>query len=229
MTTFPLLPLRDVVVFPNMVIPLFVGRAESIKALEAASDANKHVFLLAQKDPNIDVPAQQDLYDVGTVATILQMLRLPDGTVKVLVEGVRRARLVSIEKQDHYFEVVVDEITETALESNPELHALMRSLFSRFEQLVKSNKKIPSELVHSLERIEDPGRLADSIAAHMTIKLEERQKILAAVDIHQRLELIHELLTKELDLVDVEKRLQGRVKKQVEKSQRQCSIFYPIH
>ena len=228
MTTFPLLPLRDVVVFPNMVIPLFVGRAESIKALEAASDANKHVFLLAQKDPNIDVPAQQDLYDVGTVATILQMLRLPDGTVKVLVEGVRRARLVSIEKQDHYFEVVVDEITETALESNPELHALMRSLFSRFEQLVKSNKKIPSELVHSLERIEDPGRLADSIAAHMTIKLEERQKILAAVDIHQRLELIHELLTKELDLVDVEKRLQGRVKKQVEKSQRQYYLSEKI-
>ena len=228
MTIFPLLPLRDVVVFPNMVIPLFVGRGESIKALEAASDANKQVFLLAQKDPNIDVPTQNDLYDVGTVATILQMLRLPDGTVKVLVEGVRRARLVSIDKHDQYFEVSVEEIAETTIESNPELHALMRSLFSRFEQLVKSNKKIPSELVHSLERIDEPGRLADSIAAHMTIKLDERQKILAAADINKRLELIHEFLTKELDLMDVEKRLQGRVKKQVEKSQRQYYLSEKI-
>lgn len=228
MSVYPLLPLRDVVVFPSMVIPLFVGRAESIKALEAASDANKQVFLLAQKDPNIDIPTQNDLYDVGTIATVLQMLRLPDGTVKVLVEGVRRARMRNLDKCDQHYEATVEEVVEVVPELNPELQALMRSLFSRFEQLVKSNKKIPSELVNALERIEDPGRLADSIAAHMAIKLDERQKILVTFDINERLELVHELLTKELDLMDVEKRLQGRVKKQVEKSQRQYYLSEKI-
>lgn len=228
MTVYPVLPLRDVVVFPNMVIPLFVGRAESIKALEIATDASKQVFLVAQKDPNVDVPKQGDLYEVGTIATILQMLRLPDGTVKVLVEGVRRARMLTMEKHDDYYGSTLEEVSEVAAAATPEVQALMRSLFSRFEQLVKSNKKIPSELVQSLERIDDPGRLADSMAAHMTIKLEERQKILTAFDINERLELMHGLLTKELDLMEVEKRLQGRVKKQVEKSQRQYYLSEKI-
>lgn len=227
-TNFPLLPLRDVVVFPQMVIPLFVGRTESIKALEEAMDNDKQVFLTAQKDPNIDIPKQSDLYEVGTVATILQMLRLPDGTVKVLVEGAYRARMLSLDKVKEYYNVAIEAIEEEGDRNNPELQALMRSMFSRFEQLVKVNKKIPAELVNSLERIEDPGRLADSIAAHMTIKLEDRQKALAEMNINKRLELIHEYLTKELDLVEVEKRLQGRVKKQVEKSQRQYYLSEKI-
>lgn len=225
---FPLLPLRDVVVFPQMVIPLFVGRTESIKALEEAMDNEKQVFLTAQKDPNIDIPKQDDLYDIGTVATILQMLRLPDGTVKVLVEGAYRARMTSMTKLKDYYQVEIEAVEETGDRDDPELQALMRSMFSRFEQLVKVNKKIPSELVSSLERIEDPGRLADSVAAHMTIKLEDRQKALMELDINQRLELLHEFLSKELDLVEVEKRLQGRVKKQVEKSQRQYYLSEKI-
>jgi ATP-dependent Lon protease len=227
-THFPLLPLRDVVVFPQMVIPLFVGRTESIKALEDAMDTDKQVFLTAQKDPNVDTPAQKDLYGIGTIATILQMLRLPDGTVKVLVEGIARAKLLSIKKVKDFYMSEVEVIEDTGDKNNPELQALMRSMFSRFEQLVKINKKIPSELVSSLERIEDPSRLADSIAAHMTIKLEDRQRALMEFDINKRLELLHELLTKELDLVEVEKRLQGRVKKQVEKSQRQYYLSEKI-
>jgi ATP-dependent Lon protease len=227
-TNFPLLPLRDVVVFPQMVIPLFVGRTESIKALEEAMGKEKQVFLTAQKDPNIDIPKQADLYEIGTVATILQMLRLPDGTVKVLVEGSYRACMTSMKKKNDYYCAEVEAVEENGDSNDPELQALMRSMFSRFEQLVKVNKKIPSELVNSLERIENPGRLADSIAAHMTIKLDDRQKALEEKDINKRLELLHEFLTKELDLVEVEKRLQGRVKKQVEKSQRQYYLSEKI-
>lgn len=227
-STYPLLPLRDVVVFPHMVIPLFVGRTESIKALEAAMDDDKHIFLTAQKDPNIDIPKEKDLYDIGMIATILQMLRLPDGTVKVLIEGAQRAQMLSLQKCEDYFTTDVTPKDDQGDRNAPEVQAMMRSVFSRFEQLVKVNKKIPAELVSSLERIEDPGRLADSIAAHMTIKLEDRQQVLMSLDINKRLELIHELLTKELDLMEVEKRLQGRVKKQVEKSQRQYYLSEKI-
>lgn len=225
---YPLLPLRDVVVFPHMVIPLFVGRTESIKALEQAMDDDKHIFLTAQKDPNIDVPKQKDLYEIGTIATILQMLRLPDGTVKVLVEGVERATLLSLNKAKEFYEAEVEQIEEAAGGDGPEVHAMMRSMFSRFEQLAKVNKKIPAELVTSLERIEDAGRLADSIAAQMTIKLDDRQQVLQTQDIEERIEKIHNLLSKELDLVEVEKKLQGRVKKQVEKSQRQYYLSEKI-
>lgn len=226
--TYPLLPLRDVVVFPHMVIPLFVGRSESIKALEQAMDKDKHIFLTAQTDPNVDVPKQKDLYEIGTIATILQMLRLPDGTVKVLVEGAERASLLSLEKNKTFYEARVERIEEVAEDDRPELQALVRSMFSRFEQLAKVNKKIPAELVTSLERIEDAGRLADSIAAHMTIKLDDRQQILQTIALEERIEKIHNLLSKELDLVEVEKKLQGRVKKQVEKSQRQYYLSEKI-
>lgn len=226
--TYPLLPLRDVVVFPHMVIPLFVGRTESIKALEQAMDDDKHIFLTAQKDPNVDVPKQKDLYEIGTIATILQMLRLPDGTVKVLVEGSERATLLDLEKTKSFFEAKVERIVEAPESNRPELQALMRSMFSRFEQLAKVNKKIPAELVTSLERIDDAGRLADSIAAHMTIKLDDRQQVLQTIELEARIEKIHNLLSKELDLVEVEKRLQGRVKKQVEKSQRQYYLSEKI-
>lgn len=225
---YPLLPLRDVVVFPHMVIPLFVGRTESIKALEQAMDDDKHIFLTAQKDPNIDVPKQKDLYEIGTIATILQMLRLPDGTVKVLVEGVERATLLNLNKAKEFYEAEVEQIEEAVGDDGPEVHAMMRSMFSRFEQLAKVNKKIPAELVTSLERIEDAGRLADSIAAQMTIKLDDRQQVLQTQDIEERIEKIHNLLSKELDLVEVEKKLQGRVKKQVEKSQRQYYLSEKI-
>ena len=225
---YPLLPLRDVVVFPHMVIPLFVGRTESIKALEAAMDDDKQIFLIAQKDPNVDAPALDDLHTVGTLATVLQMLRLPDGTVKVLVEGVDRARITNMRQESEYFISTIELLDEEQAVGQPEVQALMRSMFSRFEQLSKVNKKIPMELVSSLERIEDPGRLADSIAAHMTAKLEERQKVLETFDVKKRLELLHELLSKELDLVEVEKKLQGRVKKQVEKSQRQYYLSEKI-
>ncbi len=221
--TLPLLPLRDVVVFPHMVIPLFVGRTESIRALEVAMEKDKRIFLVAQKDATVDTPNKDDLYATGVVSTVLQMLRLPDGTVKILVEGNDRALVQKIIKteKDAFYKASVTAIKDPVIENNAEVQALMRSLLGQFEQLVKVNKKIPPELVSSLSNIEEPGRLADSIAAHMTIKLELRQNVLEVVNIVERLELMHRLLVQELELVDVEKRVQGRIKQQVEKSQRQ--------
>ena len=229
-TTMPLLPLRDVVVFPHMVIPLFVGRTESIKALEAAMEADKRIFLVAQRDPNVDLPKQKDLYAVGTMATVLQLLRLPDGTVKVLVEGANRATLLKIHKKSSYLVADLQLLEEETGKKTgaSEIQALVRSALGQFEQLVKINKKIPPELLTSLINVEEPGRLADSIAAHMTIKLDSRQKILDSVNIKARLELLQVLLAEELDLVEVEKRVQGRVKHQVEKSQRQYYVTEKI-
>ena len=217
-----LLPLRDVVVFPHMVIPLFVGRAESIQALETAMKGSKQIFLVAQRDANIDVPQRSDLYRVGTVATILQLLRLPDGTVKVLVEGSHRAKITKINKAKEFWTVQVTRLAEPqVLSDDTEIQAHMRAALDQFEQLIKVNKKLPAELLASFSSIQDPGRLADSIAAHMTIKLEFRQKILEANEVHERFELLQNFLAQELELVEVEKRVQGRVKQQVEKSQRQ--------
>lgn len=224
----PLLPLRDVVVFPHMVIPLFVGRTESIKALEVAMNADKQIFLASQKDPNVDTPKQSDIYEVGTLATILQLLRLPDGTVKVLVEGSNRAKLIKLHKEADYLSVDLEILEEGTGVGGQEVEALVRAVLSQFEQLVKINKKIPPELLTSLANIEEPGRLADSIAAHMTIKLDSRQKILETPNIKARLELLQTLLVQELDLVEVEKRVQGRVKQQVEKSQRQYYLSEKI-
>ncbi|OGO90992.1 MAG: endopeptidase La [Coxiella sp. RIFCSPHIGHO2_12_FULL_44_14] len=227
--TLPLLPLRDVVVFPHMVIPLFVGRAESIKALEVAMGGDKQIFLAAQRDPNLDSPGQKDIYEVGTVASILQLLRLPDGTVKVLVEGTHRARLIQLQVKENYALSDVQWLEEEGGETGTkEISALVRAVLGQFEQLIKINKKIPPELLTSLTNIEEPGRLADSIAAHMTIKLDSRQKILEAPDIKQRLELLQVLLAQELDLVEVERRVQGRVKQQVERSQRQYYLSEKI-
>lgn len=224
----PLLPLRDVVVFPHMVIPLFVGRIESIKALETAMNGDKQIFLVAQKNPNVDTPKQKDIYEVGTTATILQLLRLPDGTVKVLVEGSSRAKLAKLHKEADYLSADFEVLEEVRSVGTQEIEVLVRAVLLQFEQLVKINKKIPPELLTSLSNIEDPGRLADSIAAHMTIKLDSRQNILETPAIKGRLELLQTLLVQELDLVEVEKRVQGRVKQQVEKSQRQYYLSEKI-
>lgn len=226
----PLLPLRDVVIFPYMVIPLFVGRAESILALEAAMEADKKLFLTAQKDPTVDQPKTKDLYRQGVVATILQLLRLPDGTVKVLVEGIERAKMLRFNTRSGYYQCEA-EVMETGSVGDADLNeveALMRAVLQQFERLVKANKKIPPELLTSLKNIKDPGRLADSVAAHMTIKIEARQKILALKGITKRLEKVTDYLAQELELVEVEKRLQGRVKQQVEKSQRQYYLSEKI-
>lgn len=216
----PLLPLRDVVVYPHLVIPLFVGRAKSVKALEIASEGNKQIFLLAQKSANKDEPDASDLYEVGTIATVLQMLKLPDGTVKVLVEGVSRAKLIEFQDTEECFtakaEVIVD-----APEDDHEVQALMRTVFTQFDQYVKLNKKIPPEILTSLATIEDASRLADTITAHLTLKLEEKQSILEMFSVSQRLEHLLGVMEGEIDILQVEKRIRGRVKRQMEKSQRE--------
>lgn len=224
----PLLPLRDVVIFPHMVIPLFVGRAESIKALEAAMTLDKQIFLTAQKDATIDSPSADDLYSIGTIATVLQLLHLPDGTVKVLVEGVQRARMLELKKENEYLAASIELIKDIGVLEDTEVVVLMRSILNQFEELIKLNKKIPTELLASLRNIENPGNLADNIAAHLSIKISSRQDILERIDIRERLELLHKLLSEELDLVEVEKRVQGRVKQQVEKSQRQYYLSEKI-
>lgn len=216
----PLLPLRDVVVYPHLVIPLFVGRAKSVKALELASENNKQILLVAQKSPNNDEPAASDLYEVGTIATVLQMLKLPDGTVKVLVEGVRRACISEFVETEGCFAAKAEEIQDV-IESDNESQALMRTVFTQFDQYVKLNKKIPPEILTSLATIDDGGRLADTITAHLTLKLEEKQKILEMFNVVERLEHLLNLLEAEIDILQVEKRIRGRVKRQMEKSQRE--------
>ena len=216
----PLLPLRDVVVYPHLVIPLFVGRAKSVKALEIASEGNKQIFLLAQKSANKDEPEASDLYDVGTIATVLQMLKLPDGTVKVLVEGVSRAKLVEFQDTEECFTAKAEVIVDVQ-EYEHEVQALMRTVFTQFDQYIKLNKKIPPEILTSLATIEDASRLADTIAAHLTLKLEEKQSILEMFSISQRLEHLLGVMEGEIDILQVEKRIRGRVKRQMEKSQRE--------
>jgi len=220
-TTLPLLPLRDVVIFPHMVIPLFVGRTESIKALESSMSQDKQIFLVTQKDGAVDAPAISDLYEIGVIATVLQLLHLPDGTVKVLVEGIERAKLIDLKSETGYFIAKINPLSDIGTLEDTEVVVLMRSILNQFEELIKLNKKIPVELLNSLRSIENPGHLADNIAAHLSIKISSRQEILDAMDVRARLELLHKVLSEELDLVEVEKRVQGRVKEQVEKSQRQ--------
>ncbi len=215
----PLLPLRDVVVYPHLVIPLFVGRAKSVKALEVSSDSNKKIFLVAQKSANKDEPDAKDLYEVGTVANVLQMLKLPDGTVKVLVEGIQRARVVDFNDSEDYFTAKAELIPDT--ESDVEVMALMRTVFAQFDQYVKLNKKIPPEILTSLATIDEAARLADTIAAHLTLKLDEKQNILEMIDVSKRLEHLLRLMEGEIDILQVEKRIRGRVKRQMEKTQRE--------
>jgi ATP-dependent Lon protease len=216
----PLLPLRDVVVYPHMVIPLFVGRDKSIRALEAAMAADKQVLLVAQKSAAVDEPGRDDVYRIGTVASILQLLRLPDGTVKVLVEGSYRAKLDAISDGDDYLTAVGVELGGSSLESR-EGEALVRSALAQFEKYVNLSKKIPSEVLTSLSGIDEPGRLADTIAAHMAMELAQKQNVLEIADIRERLEHLMAIMEAEIDLLQVEKRIRGRVKKQMEKSQRE--------
>ncbi|MCK9687182.1 endopeptidase La [Scleromatobacter humisilvae] len=218
--TLPLLPLRDVVVFPHMVIPLFVGRPKSIKALEAAMEAGRQIMLVAQKAAGKDEPRADDMFEIGCVSSILQMLKLPDGTVKVLVEGIQRASTKDIsDNGEHFVAESVPVAPQT--ETSPEVEALRRAVTQQFDQYVKLNKKIPPEILTSIAGIDDPGRLADTIAAHLPLKLEAKQSVLDLFDIAQRLEKLLELLEHEVDILQVEKRIRGRVKRQMEKSQRE--------
>ncbi len=218
--TLPLLPLRDVVVFPHMVIPLFVGRPKSIKALEAAMEAGRQIMLVAQKAAGKDEPKPDDMFEVGCVSTILQMLKLPDGTVKVLVEGMQRAKTNSISDSGEYFTSVVTPMTPE-IDSKPEIEALRRAVTQQFDQYVKLNKKIPPEILTSIAGIDDAGRLADTIAAHLPLKLENKQSVLDLFAVDKRLENLLEQLEHEVDILQVEKRIRGRVKRQMEKSQRE--------
>ena len=218
--SLPLLPLRDVVVFPHMVIPLFVGRPKSIKALESAMAAERRIMLVAQKAAAKDEPTVGDMFDVGSVATILQMLKLPDGTVKVLVEGQQRAQVLSIEDTDEHFVAQVSPIQLESVEGNTEIEALRRAVLQQFDQYVKLNKKIPPEILTSISSIDDAGRLADTIAAHLPLKLENKQEILDLADVRPRLENLYEQMDREVDILNVDKRIRNRVKRQMEKNQR---------
>ncbi len=219
-TAVPLLPLRDVVVFPHMVIPLFVGRPKSIRALESAMEAGKQIMLVAQKTAAKDEPKPEDLFETGCMSTILQMLKLPDGTVKVLVEGVQRAKALRVEDNGDFFVCDV-ELVDGGVESSAESEALRRAVVTQFDQYVKLNKKIPPEILTSISGIDNPGRLADTIAAHLPLKLEHKQTVLELSDVHARLENLLEQLEREVDILQVEKRIRGRVKRQMEKSQRE--------
>src|SRR5512138_2062355 len=217
---YPLLPLRDVVVFPHMVIPLFVGRPKSIKAMETAMEAGKSILLVAQKSAAKDDPGPQDMYAIGCVSNILQMLKLPDGTVKVLVEGGTRAHIRDVvDVRTHW----VAEAAPIPPEGTPapEVEALRRALLSAFDQYVKLNKKIPPEILTSLSGIDEAGRLADTVAAHLPLKLEQKQQVLEMFDVKSRLEHLLSQLETEIDILQVEKRIRGRVKRQMEKSQRE--------
>ncbi len=217
----PLLPLRDVVVFPHMVIPLFVGRPKSIKALEMAMEADRRIMLVAQKAAAKDEPSVADMFDVGCVSTILQMLKLPDGTVKVLVEGQQRALVASIEDAETHFMATVTPVEATPEANKPsEIEALRRAVMQQFDQYVKLNKKIPPEILTSISSIDDPGRLADTIAAHLPLKLENKQVVLDLSDVKARLENLFEQLDREVDILNVDKKIRGRVKRQMEKNQR---------
>ncbi len=218
--TLPVLPLRDVVVYPHMVIPLFVGRVKSIKALDRAMEGNKQILLIAQKSPTEDDPGEDETYDVGTMANILQLLKLPDGTIKVLVEGTSRATIYNYRETEGMF-VADAKLLEPKIVNEQEMDVHVRSAVNQFEQYVKLNKKVPPEIISSLVSIDDSSRLADTIAAHMAVKIEEKQHVLGITDVKERLEYLIELMESEIDLLHVEKKIRGRVKSQMEKSQRE--------
>ena len=216
----PMLPLRDIIVFPGMVVPLFVGRERSIRALEEAMNRDKRLFLVAQKDAKIQEPTERDIYTVGTIGSVIQMLRLPDGTVKVLVEGKKRAVLAEYLVKKDLFVVRVDEVTE--FEGNPtEVEALMRSIQDAFENFARLHRKIPQDMVLSVSSIDEPGKLADTLVAHLSLKLPDKQDILETIDKQERLEKVYALLKSEIDILEVERRIRSRVRKQMEKSQKE--------
>ncbi|MDO8953493.1 MAG: endopeptidase La [Gammaproteobacteria bacterium] len=217
---YSVLPLRDVVVYPHMVIPLFVGREKSVNALEAAMADEQKIFLVSQQNPTEENPTEKDLYSVGTIASILQLLRLPDGTLKVLVEGIERAKVKKYLKNDSYICAEL-EIIKTKEANDQNIEALLRSLVSQFDQYIKLNKKIPPEVMSSLVGIDDPVRLVDTIAAHMTMKIEDRQNVLELPSLTQRIEELMNLMENEIEILQIEKRIRGRVKRQMEKNQRE--------
>ncbi|MGE3333349.1 MAG: endopeptidase La [Rhodospirillaceae bacterium] len=216
----PVLPLRDIVVFPHMIVPLFVGREKSVRALEDVMADDKQILLVAQKDASQDDPQSKDIYDVGTVSTVLQLLKLPDGTVKVLVEGGSRAKISTYKENDAFFEAYVDSIDEPK-EEDKELEALARSVVSQFEQYIKLNKKIPPEVLVSVNQIENPSKLADTVASHLTLKIAEKQELLEVKSVSERLERVYGFMESEISVLQVEKRIRNRVKRQMEKTQRE--------
>lgn len=218
--TYPVLPLRDIVVFPHMIVPLFVGREKSVRALEDVMKEDKQILLVAQKNATDDDPNAEDIYEVGTVSTVLQLLKLPDGTVKVLVEGGRRARIDEYTKTDEFFQARVTEIPEDE-GSNEEIEALNRSVVTQFEQYVNLNKKVPPEVMVSINQIEDSGKLADTVASHLALKISEKQELLEMPAITDRLERVFSFMETEIGVLQVEKKIRNRVKRQMEKSQRE--------
>src|SRR3546814_143620 len=217
---YPLLPLRDIVVFPHMIVPLFVGRDRSVAALEAAMEADKEIFLVAQLDPGEDDPQRDDLYDVGVIATVLQLLKLPDGTVRVLVEGKERAKPLGLESEDKAVIARVAPIADT-LDDSVDTAALMRSVVDQFESYAKLNKKMPAETAVQLSQIDDASRLADSVAGNLNIKVADKQALLVEDAPAKRLEMVFAFMEGELGVLQVEKKIRGRVKRQMEKSQRE--------
>src|SRR5438445_68383 len=219
-TRVPLLPLRDIIVFPHMVVPLFVGRQRSIKALEEATQKQSPIFLSSQKDAKTNEPTEENIYKTGTVGTVVQMLKLPDGTVKVLIEGKRRAKIVRFVNSPDFFLVEIEEAPEV-VERNTEVEALTREVHTTFENYVKLKKKIPPEMVMSVSSIDDPGRLADTIVAHLGIKIEDRQNLLETFNAAERLEKVLGHMRAEIEILEVERRIRSRVKKQMERSQKE--------
>ncbi len=217
---FPVLPLRDIVVFPHMIVPLFVGREKSVLALEEVMRDDKQILLVAQKDATQDDPGADDIYAVGTLSTVLQLLKLPDGTVKVLVEGSKRARLTSFGDDKPYFEAMVEDIEDEPGETQ-EIEALARSVVSQFDQYIKLNKKIPPEVMVSINQIDDPSKLADTVASHLQIKISEKQELLEVASVHDRLERVYAFMESEIGVLQVEKKIRSRVKRQMEKTQRE--------
>ncbi|WP_114374810.1 endopeptidase La [Elioraea thermophila] len=218
--TLPVLPLRDIVVFPHMIVPLFVGREKSVRALEAVMKDDKQILLVTQKNAAQDDPGTDDIYHVGTIATVLQLLKLPDGTVKVLVEGGRRARIVAFKETEAYFEGFIQPIEEVFGDAR-ELEALARTVVGQFEQYIKLNKKIPPEVLVSINQIEDPAKLADTVASHLSLKIPEKQALLETANVAERLEKVFAHMEGEIGVLQVEKRIRNRVKRQMEKTQRE--------
>ncbi|MGI9569828.1 MAG: LON peptidase substrate-binding domain-containing protein, partial [Desulfobulbia bacterium] len=215
---FPVLPLRDIVVFPHMIVPLFVGREKSINALEDVMSNDKQILLAAQKNASDDEPEIDGIYDVGTLASVLQLLKLPDGTVKVLVEGTTRARILRYTDKEEYFEAETESIEEE-VGAAEEIEALSRSAIAQFENYVKLNKKISPEVLGSINQIEDYSKLADTIASHLAIKISERQDVLEIFNISERMERVFTLMESEISVLQVEKKIRSRVKRQMEKTQ----------
>ena len=219
-TLFPVLPLRDIVVFPHMIVPLFVGREKSVRALEDVMQDDKQILLVTQKDAGQDDPGPEDLYTVGTIGTILQLLKLPDGTVKVLVEGGERATVMDFTDKEEFFQAHAEMIVEEDADES-ETEALSRSVVTQFEQYIKLNRKVPPEVLVSINQIEEPSKLADTVASHLSLKIPEKQELLEADTVQKRLEKIYSFMEGEIGVLQVEKRIRSRVKRQMEKTQRE--------